>query len=368
MSHPPKTYDLVGINLVDNFETEITDDLIALTHPPKSYHLVDNFVTDIHREQSKTLNLHERHCLLILCLRGFAVTDAASSKDFVVEFSGGFIELRLDPKSVRSPCAGVRKNLVVEQKLNLMDYERLHDGEWFNDRVMQFWKWWLQHGPCYKRDEIDFHNSLLFGKDTLARFRNRVSNPFKKKMVLIQLNYTRCHWNLAVLLNLDAIQKGEKPTSTNSPMPCMLMLDSCCSYAKQEHEDILAWLSTIEPSLGISKKMIPLFYPPVLQQEDSNSCGPLSILNAYCMISLHTEAFTYDYAGVDLEGEPLIQGGNPLKPFGKMVEETLEFHYSLQDIPRILGEMRSIIVKLSNMQRESLRKGHDATGIPTTGD
>jgi hypothetical protein len=327
-----------------------------MSHPPKSYNLVDNFVTEITREQSKKLSFDERQRLLILCLTGFAVTDAASSKDFAVEFSAGFTELRLDPKSVSSPCVGVRKKLVVQQRLKLMDYERLHEGEWFNDRVMQFWKWWLQHGPCYDRDEIDFFNSLQFEEDTHARFRNCLNNPFKKKMVLIQMNYTRCHWNLAVLLNLDAIaiQKGKKPTSVNSPMPCMLMLCSGGSTASKEHKDILDWLSTVEPSLDISKKMIPLFYPPVLRQEDSNSCGPLSLINAFCMISLHTEAFTYEYAGVDLEGKPLIQGG---KPFGKMVEETLEFNYSLKDVPRILGEMRSIIVKLSNVQRESLRKG-----------
>jgi hypothetical protein len=63
-------------------------------------------------------------------------------------------------------------------------------------------------------------------------------------------------------------------------------------------------VATKEPTLDITKETIPLS-PPVVQQQDTNSCGPLSILNAYCMIRLHKQAFTYEYAGVNLEGQRL---------------------------------------------------------------
>jgi hypothetical protein len=334
---------------------EMSSNLFNLElNPPKAYNLVDNFVTEVHKEQSKTLTSTDRQNLLILTLKGFAVTAAASSTDFVVEFSKAFTDLRLDGESARLPIANQTRKLVVHQHLNLMDYERLHEGEWFNDRVMQFWKWWLQHGPNYDRDEIDFYDSLQFESLTLGREfdqkRNHL-NPFHKKMVLIQLNFSGVHWNLAVLLNLDALKRGEKPESLKSPMPCMLILDSSESNdASQEYENILAWLGRKEPNLDISKGTIPLFYPQVLYQEDGHSCGPLSILNAYCMISLHMEAFTYEYAGMGLDREPLIKGK---KPFVDMVE-SLEFCYSLQHLPRILGDMRCIVAKLSTMQRASL--------------
>jgi hypothetical protein len=356
MSHLPKTYNLVDDSSFVMIQQMETNNLVLDNHPPKTYNLVDNFVTEVNKEQSKTLTSVERHRLLILKLEGFAVTNPAS-KDFVVELSRGFTELRLDWESVRSPCPHRDRKIAVCQHLNLMDYERLHEGQWFNDRLMQFWKWWLQHGPNYNRGEIDFYDSLQFAQATLGvafdQYRNSL-NPFQKKVVLIQLNFSGDHWNLAVLLNLDALKRCRKPKSLDSPMPCMLILDSKRKNSSQEeYEMILAWLARKEPNLGISKETIPLFYPQVLHQEDYNSCGPLSILNAYCMISLHMEAFTYNYAGVSLDGEPLMKGK---KPFVDMVE-SLEFCYSLQHVPRILGEMRSIIVKLSNMQREFLRKG-----------
>jgi hypothetical protein len=359
MSHLPKTYNLVDDSSFVMIQQMETNNLVLDNHPPKTYNLVDNFVTEVNKEQSKTLTSVERHRLLILKLEGFAVTNPAS-KDFVVELSRGFTELRLDWESVRSPCPHRDRKIAVCQHLNLMDYERLHEGEWFNDRVMQFWKWWLQHGPNYDRDEIDFYDSLQFESLTLGREfdqkRNHL-NPFHKKMVLIQLNFSGVHWNLAVLLNLDALKRGEKPESLKSPMPCMLILDSSESNdASQEYENILAWLGRKEPNLDISKGTIPLFYPQVLYQEDGHSCGPLSILNAYCMISLHMEAFTYEYAGMGLDREPLIKGK---KPFVDMVE-SLEFCYSLQHLPRILGDMRCIVAKLSTMQRASLLQNTDA--------
>jgi hypothetical protein len=57
-----------------------------------------------------------------------------------------------------------------------MDYEDLHKGEWFNDRVIQFWKWWLQHGPSYDRKEVDI-DSVQFAKVGLKEMRFGESNP-----------------------------------------------------------------------------------------------------------------------------------------------------------------------------------------------
>jgi hypothetical protein len=323
-------------------------------------------VTRIHKESIKATitwdivdQRNEREELVILKLGGFADNDALS-KAFVVGVSQRFPDLRLDADSVRSPISprqrkGKVRMVMVPHKLYLMDYERLHKGEWFNDRVIQFWKWWLQHGPSYDRKEVDYYDSVQFAKVGLKGNGDSVRatlNPFDKKMVLIPLNFSRAHWNLAVLLNLDAMKVGGGK-DLNSPMPCMLFLDSmrCDKSGTDEHREIVAWLQRKEPTLDITKETIPLFVPPVVQQQDTNSCGPLSILNAYCMIRLHKQAFTYEYAGVNLEGQRLKGCGTP---FGDMVEKSLEFCYSVHDVDRMLGEMRCIVNELSTKQRDHI--------------
>jgi hypothetical protein len=382
-----------------------------ITHQPISYYTRDKFVTRI-QDESGTSNRRwtqfERDELEILTLNGFTDTQALS-KDFVLEVSRRFPDLRLDADSVRSPIPRRRtlaKGGVTEvpQKLHLMDYERLHKGEWFNDRLIQFWRCWLQHGPNYNREKIDFYDPLQFEKSGLNGKKpseqkqkkkgnlaenvevrggagcngkseevisivNKMSEearcdsvrkhltPFDKKMVLIPLNLTGVHWNLAVLLNLDALKGAGGPKEDRkSPMPCMLLLDSKSGGqigSREEHTKILSWLGRIEPALGITKDKIPLFVPPVLMQDDDNSCGPLSIMNALCMIRLHKQAFTYEFAGVDLAGKPLKGCG---KPFVNMVERRLEFCYSLHDVDRILNEMRCIVNELSTQQREGKKR------------
>ena len=340
-----------------------------LRNQPPSYCNIDKFVTRIHKEsvkQTRHLDIEARaearERLVILNISGFIVTDAdAGSKDFIVGVSWRFPGLRLDADSVRSPICRRRAaadGSKVQQTLHLMDYERLHKGEWFNDRLIHFWRVWLQHGPTYDRKEIDFYDSLLFHKYSLEAIgfdsvRTNL-NPFDKKMVLIIMNTGGAHWNLVVLLNLDVLRmkRGGRAKDITSPMPCMLVLDSLREFSsgKLEHHRIVAWLQRREPTFDITPAMIPMFRPPVLQQNDSNSCGPLSILNAYCMIRLHKQAFTYEYAGVNLEGECLERCG---QPFEDMVNTSLEFAYSLHDVDRILGEMRCIIHELSTKQRQA---------------
>jgi hypothetical protein len=78
-------------------------------------------------------------------------------------------------------------------------------------------------------------------------------------MVLIPLNFSRAHWNSAVLLNLDAMKVGGK--DLNSPMPCMLFLDSmrCDKSGTDEHRNC-GLVATKEPTLDITKETIP-FHP-----------------------------------------------------------------------------------------------------------
>jgi hypothetical protein len=81
--------------------------------------------------------------------------------------------------------------------------------------------------------------------------------------------------------------------------------------------EIVAWLQQKNQHWTSPKKQFLFLSPPVVQQQDTNSCGPLSILNAYCMIRLHKQV-TYEYAGVNLEGQRLKGCGTP---FGDMVEK-----------------------------------------------
>jgi len=349
-----------------------------MKNPPPSYQNIDKFVTRIHEESGQAnRNRHwtrkqralEREELVILKLVGFTFTEAdALYKDFIVEVSHISPCLRLDADSVRSPLCQRRQKKnggsgLVYQTLTLMDYERLHKDEWFNDRVIDFWRVWLQHGPTYDREDIDFYDSLQFEKNRLKNpMFDSVTmklNPFAKKIVLIILNYEGAHWTVVVLLNLDAIRMKMVAKDLASPMPCMLLLDSLKTdtSGRKEHEHIVAWLRRKEPLLEVSKETIPLFLPPVLTQDDQNSCGPLSILNAYCMIRLHKQAFTYEYAGVNLRGKPLKGRG---EPFEDMVKNSLEFAYSLHDVDRILGEMRCIVNELSTKQREAAKQPQTA--------
>jgi hypothetical protein len=340
-----------------------------MSSDPPSYNHIDKFVTRIHEESGKANRrwsssdrATERDNLVLLKLSGFIVTDAdAVSKDFIVGVSRRFPGLTLDADSVRSPICkeGPKYGCDdVHVRLTLMDYERLHKNQWFSDRLMHFWKVWLQHGPTYDRKEIDFYDSLQFEKERLKSpefdsVRMHL-DPFDKKMVLIILNFGGGHWNLVVLLNLHVMRMKPvgQPKSSKSLMPCMLLLDSFRfqKSGRKEHRLILSWLKRKEPTLEVTEAMIPLFVLPVLHQDDCSSCGPLSILNAYCMIRLHKQAFTYEYAGVNLKGEPLLGRG---EPFEGMVKHSMEFAYSLYDVDRILGEMRSIINELSTKQRQA---------------
>jgi hypothetical protein len=90
-----------------------------------------------------------------------------------------------------------------------------------------------------------------------------------------------------------------------------------CDKSGTDEQGNCGLVATKEPTLDITKETIPSFVPPVVQQQDTNSCGPLSILNAYCMIRLHKQV-TYEYAGVNLEGQRLKGCGTP---FGDMVEK-----------------------------------------------
>jgi hypothetical protein len=117
-------------------------------------------------------------------------------------------------------------------------YTTIHAISWGSfESDINFWKCWLQHGPNYNPDEIDFYEPLIFGKLDLKKNciqqRGRKKDnlkPFDKKMVLIPLNFSQYHWNLlAVLLNLDAFERRGWATSVSakkSPMPCMLFFDS----------------------------------------------------------------------------------------------------------------------------------------------
>jgi hypothetical protein len=335
---------------------------------PPSCNNIDKFVTGIHKESVKGNRgwsdedrAEERERLVTLKLSGFTDADSDTlSKEFIVAVSWRFPDLRLDADAVTSPVqqqlAKTRDRAVI--KVTLMDYERLHKDQWFNDRLMNFWRVWLQHGPAYDREAIDFYDSLQFETPRLkkSKFDNvkKNLNPFAKKMVLIMLNAEGgWHWNVAVLLNLDQVsmRRVGQTKDLTSRMPCMLLLDSCrCDTSGVlEHQLIVAWLQRKEPSLDVTKAMIPLFVPPVLQQEDSSSCGALSVLNAHSMIRLHKQAFTHQYAGVNPTGE-LLKGHG--EPFEHMVKKSLEFACSLADVDRILNEMRCLINELSTKQRQ----------------
>jgi Ulp1 family protease len=337
---------------------------MLILNPPKSYYNLDEFVKRIHEQSGKAKKAwskedreNERARLVILQLRGFRYNTDAASEDFIVKLSQNFSDLRLDADSVKSPIQGQKT-----VGLTLMDYERLHKGEWFNDQDIYFWKLWLQHGPTYDRKEIDFYDSVQFDNYSLNlketrndKVRNNLT-PFDKKMVLIPLNLSGPHWNLAVLLNLDTIEKEGVggPKDVKSPMPCMLVLDSLLlntTTGVHEHKSIVDWLQRLEPTLNITQATFPLFLPPVLAQDDQSSCGPHTILNALGMIRLHKQAFTYEYAGVNLKGQPLTER---FKPFEKMVKKSLEFSYSIHHVDRILGEMRCIVKELSTKQREAI--------------
>jgi hypothetical protein len=67
------------------------------------------------------------------------------------------------------------------------------------------------------------------------------------------------------------------------------------------------------------------------------------------MIRLHSKV-TYEYAGVNLEGQRLGMWNT----FGDMVRKKLEFCYSVHDVDRMLGEMRCIVNELSQATRSYL--------------
>jgi hypothetical protein len=107
-------------------------------------------------------------------------------------------------------------------------------------------------------------------------------------------------------------------------------------------------VATKEPTLDITKETIPVC-PPLSYNNRIPIAGPLSILNAYCMIRLHKQA-SYEYAGEP--GRTTIEG--MWNTFGDMVEKIAEFCYSVHDVDRMLGEMRCIVNELSTKQRDHI--------------
>ncbi|MGK3738900.1 MAG: hypothetical protein ACI8RD_010820 [Bacillariaceae sp.] len=145
--------------------------------------------------------------------------------------------------------------------IRVEDYEKLEDGQWLNDSLVDFWMQWISRDINFNCKSTDvhfftshFHSTLASdGVEGVKSWTARKNiNIFEKKLIFIPINKT-LHWSLCVIVNPGVVEKSnlisvdnvEDDEEEDPPLSCMLFFDSLKMHNKQRSQKLLLnWLNS----------------------------------------------------------------------------------------------------------------------------
>jgi hypothetical protein len=141
--------------------------------------------------------------------------------------------------------------------IRVEDYEKLEDGQWLNDSLVDFWMQWISRDINFHCKSTDvhfftshFHSTLASdGVEGVKSWTARKNiNIFEKKLIFIPINKT-LHWSLCVIVNPGAVEKSNRISleddKEDPPLSCMLFFDSLKMHNKKRSQRlVLKWLNS----------------------------------------------------------------------------------------------------------------------------
>ena len=280
--------------------------------------------------------------------------------------------------------------------IRVEDYEKLEDGQWLNDSLVDFWMQWISRDINFNCKSTDVHFFTSHFHSTLASdgvegvkswtVRKNI-NIFEKKLIFIPINKT-LHWSLCVIVNPGAVEKSNlisvEDDKEDSPLSCMLFFDSLKMHNKiRSQRLLLKWLNSewqrvndisstpfttknyqIYDPEGMFELLCVLYldfmvaFHPILtfllilflfncitvpRQDNGSDCGVFVCRYALAMFKLRHLEFTNKEAGIEKGSDSIPTGHRFTRrtstrrngPFSRLITNGEDFDFNCADIRRI---------------------------------
>jgi len=255
-------------------------------------------------------------------------------------------------------------------EIRVEDYERLDNGQWLNDSLVDLWMQWISRDiTCKNSSNVHFFTSHFYTTLTLGvtgvrswTARKNI-NVFQKRLIFIPINKT-LHWSLCVIVNPGAIENSsldkcdDEIDLQDRLLPCMLFFDSLNMHRKTKvHKDVIKWLNSEWKHMKnpneepFSRDSFRIYDPQVPRQDNGSDCGVFVCRYAFAMFQLRHLKFSYRDAGLDtISAKKSItqrqREGLQSQGFVDLITNGKGFEFDVDDIQRIRCEFKTLIRKL----------------------
>jgi len=240
------------------------------------------------------------------------------------------------------------------------DIEKLDEGEWLNDTLIDFFMQWMVRNETSNLCHVfttHFYTRLeKQGPEAVTRWTSKKKiNIFELKVIFVPINLN-LHWSCCIIVNpgeiLNHIEKLETKAdfeNSDDRRPCILFFDSLRMHAPRTiQKHVLLWLNSEwkrleRPIPGkrenvFTKNTMELFRPEVTRQRNFSDCGVFCCRYTYAVYVLRNRSFSYKELN-EAEKFPIIRDGKAFK-------------FTRRDITRIRREMKELIKRLFHFYHE----------------
>ncbi|GFH53921.1 hypothetical protein CTEN210_10397 [Chaetoceros tenuissimus] len=246
-------------------------------------------------------------------------------------------------------------------KIQGKDYDKLEQGKYLNDTLIDFWINWLIYRMGNVSDQVHVFPSQFYteleqkGVESVTSWTaNRNIDIFEKKYVFVPVNKD-IHWSLLVIVNPGKIVSDDKKEAWDQHLehPYVLFMDSLRAHNKSKLQKTLyTWLNAEAARLHkfdrkdpYTHLACPVEHAHVLRQDNGWDCGVFVCRYVFAMLHLfdtRIECKLQDWRNATFRKD-IIK---------KYITETDAFNFGMDDITRLRDEMAILIQDLHRVYKQ----------------
>eukprot|EP00814_Leptocylindrus_danicus_P021932 CAMPEP_0116004258 /NCGR_PEP_ID=MMETSP0321-20121206/502_1 /TAXON_ID=163516 /ORGANISM="Leptocylindrus danicus var. danicus, Strain B650" /LENGTH=1022 /DNA_ID=CAMNT_0003472539 /DNA_START=186 /DNA_END=3255 /DNA_ORIENTATION=- len=249
------------------------------------------------------------------------------------------------------------------------DLERLEQGEFLNDTLVDFWMQWIwRKEPA--ESKVHFFTSHFFTtlqendvQGVSSWTVKKGIDIFEKSFIFLPIN-EHLHWSLCVIVNPGEIMNscGNHGADVDGEMlvPCIIFLDSLKAHRSSKvAQEVRRWLNfewkrsdhaeNSTNSAPFTKKKMRLFTPKIPYQDNSWDCGVFVCRYAYALYTMYLKGVRIRQK--DIRAPAKFKERKILE--NDVITKSVAFDFDMPEIRMMRDDMKKLVTKLSRVYLKS---------------